>query len=261
MMIRTLSAFLVSTGALWATAGQSLAHDFDGDGILDDDCDPNQAYDGNQAYDPAYGQGYDPSYAPTQGVQSFGPARVVAGPLGLDVIQSSDGRVSARVVQSQVPLEQLRDTRLVMAFQNNASQVSLYYSPSSQAYFGTLPSGSWIGATPTFAQVVFPQVVVAPPPPVVHVVPYPQYQSPVVVRFPRRVVRPRVVMPFFRNPAPPAVVRVDPRGSWQRAHVSGRFEGRRNDGHRDFDRGRGHDGRGHDGRGHDGRGNGHGHHR
>jgi len=212
-----LSAFALSTAALWGGAGQALAQPFPD--AFDDGCEH-----------------------PSPPAQSAGTARVVAGPLVLDAVQDASGHVAAYVVESQVPLARLEGSRLRLGFSGfvGGDSVLLTYSPQHRAYLGQLANGTWLGAAPAWAQILFPEIVVAPPPPVVHVTPFPR--PPVVVV--RPMPRPRVVMPFFRRPpAPPAVVaRPSP---WQPARNDGRWSD-----------GRDRDGRWNDARDRDGRWNG-----
>lgn len=235
MRVPLLSAFALSTAALWGGAGQALAQPFPD--AFDDGCEH-----------------------PSPPAQSAGTARVVAGPLVLDAVQDASGHVAAYVVESQVPLAQLEGSRLRLGFSGfvGGDSVLLTYSSQHRAYLGQLANGTWLGAAPAWAQVLFPEIVVAPPPPVVHVTPFPR---PPVVVVHRPAPRPRIVMPIFRRPPPPPAVVARP-SPWQPARNDGRWNDgrdrgdRRHDGFRNGDRR--HDGRGDRGRadrrGDDGRG-------
>lgn len=243
MRIRSLSAFILSTGALWAGASQSFAQ-------------PQAGYEavpwGQTDASIAVGGCVEPGGTPAPIVQQYGPSRVYAGPLGLDVVQGVDGSLVAYVAESQIPLSELIGTRLVLGWASATAPATLSWSPARSAFVGTLPDGAWLGAVPTVAQLVpreqprylpsYPSYTpsyypTAPPPFVVRAVPAPR--RPIfVTRFPRRAPPPPVVRAFPSRPF--FVGDRSGRGGWQ--------DDRGHRGDVDRDRGRDRDGRSERGR-------------
>lgn len=129
----------------------------------------------------------------------FGPVRVFADPLSLDVIVLRDGRVHASLADSSVPFADLDGTQVVLRYAATGAQESvvLTWNPGRRAFLGRMRSASWWGSSPRSAhftpradfapRVVYPSTVYPSYPQA-----YPTHPQAVYPTTPR-VVQPRMV--------------------------------------------------------------------